>query len=133
VQINIPAIQKSLEGTVKGFVPVADPKTKNVMVKIGVPYMPRVVENMSAIVLIPTSTPKQHTLVPRDALINSQGRDMIYTIKGGKAVPIPVTILAFTGEHVALNSAQIAPDMPVIVDGAQRLRPGQMVEVIGHQ
>lgn len=130
IQVTLTALQKTVEGTVAGFLPVADLKTKNVMVKIRLPRMPRVVENMSATVLIPTTPPKKLTLVPRDAIVNLQGRDFVYTVKEGKAVPIPVKVVAFIGEYAGVDSPLVADGMRVIVDGGERLRPDQPVQII---
>jgi RND family efflux transporter MFP subunit len=133
VEVALTAFHESVEGTVTGFLPVADQKTKNVMVKIRLPRIPNVVENMSATVLIPTSPPKTFTLIPRDALVNSGGQEFVYTVKNGNAVRIPITVSTFTGEYAGIDSPSITAGMPVIVDGAQRLRPGQPVEIIKEQ
>jgi len=130
ITVTLTAFQKSVEGTVAGFLPVADLKTKNVMVKIQLPQLPGTVENMSATVSIPTGRPRKLMLVPRRALVNLQGKDFVYTLKEGKAAPIPVRVAAFVGEFAGIESPSIAGGMPVIVDGGERLRPDQAVQII---
>jgi RND family efflux transporter MFP subunit len=92
VEVSIPALGKSVEGTVRGVVPLADPQTKTVSVKMGVPWMPGAVENMSALVELPTSEKKTLLLVPRDALVTANGATMVYTVREGKAAPVPVRV-----------------------------------------
>lgn len=130
ITVTLTAFQKSVEGTVAGFLPVADLKTKNVMVKIRLPQLPGTVENMSATVSIPTGRPGKLLLVPRRALVNLQGRDFVYTVKEGKAAAVPVHVAAFVGEFAGIESPSIAGGMPVIVDGGERLRPDQAVQII---
>ena len=110
---------------------MADPRTKNVMLKIRLPQMEIVAENMSATVYVPVSKRKRLKLVPRDALVNFQGKDLIYTVKEGKAAPLPIHIVAFVGEFAALDNKEIPKGMTVVVDGNERLRPGQPVQIIG--
>lgn len=134
VQITLTAFQKSVVGVVAGFLPVADLKTKNVMVKIRLARMPGVVENMSATVLIPTSRPKKFTLVPRSAIVNQQGRDFLYTMKDGRAVPISIKrVSVFIGDYAGVDNPEVVSGMPVIVDGGERIQPDQPVEIIDRE
>jgi multidrug efflux pump subunit AcrA (membrane-fusion protein) len=110
--------------------PVADPRTKNVMLKIRLPHMKTVVENISATVLVPVSRRKRLKLVPRDALVNFQGKDIVYTVKDNRAVPVPIRIISYVGEFAGIKSLDISDGTMVVVDGNERLRPGQPVEVI---
>ena len=130
IRVTFPAFQKSVSGMVAGFLPVADLKTKNVMIKIKLPRIPQAVENLSASVLVPTGRPKKLALVPRDALINLQGRTVVYTVKEGRAVSEPVTVSAFVGKYAGVDSSMVTAGMSVIVDGGERLRPDQPVEVV---
>jgi membrane fusion protein (multidrug efflux system) len=131
IQVILTAFQESVPGVVAGFLPVADLKTKNVTMKIQLPRISGVVENMSATVMVPTSRPQKLLLVPRSAIVNQQGRDLVYTVKEGKAVAIPIhKISAFTGEYAGVNSPSIVAGMSVIVDGGQRLMPDQPVQIV---
>jgi len=130
VKVTLDALGKTVEGTVGGLHPVADLKTKNVMLKVFLPRLPMVVENMSATVRVPTSRPKKLALVPRDALVNIKGREFVYMVKEGKAVPVPIKVYAFVGEYAGVDSPKFSKGMLVVVDGGERLRSGQRVEVI---
>lgn len=130
IPVTLTAFQKKVTGTVAGFLPVADLKTKNVMMKIMLPRIPGIIENMSATVIVPTGRPRRLTLVPRSAVVNLQGRDFLFTVKEGKASPVPIRIVAFLDEFAGVDGPSVVRGMPVILDGGERLRPGQPVESV---
>jgi membrane fusion protein (multidrug efflux system) len=130
VHVIINAFQMNLKGTISDIMPVADPRTKNVMLKIQLPRMETVVENMSATVFISTSERKRLKLVPRDALVTIQGKDLVYTVKDGRAVPVPIRVVSYVGEFAGIEKSDFPDGMMVVVDGNQRLRPDQPVEII---
>jgi membrane fusion protein, multidrug efflux system len=133
LDVYLVALERSVQGVVSGVLPVADLRTKNVTVKIKVPRIDGAVENMSAVVRIPIGNPKKFPLVPRAAVINLQGKQTIFTIKEGKSAPVPVRVAGYKGAYAAVQGAGIREGMTVIVDGAERLRPGQPVEVVGKE
>lgn len=130
LDVYLVALEKSVEGVVAGVLPVADLRTKNVTVKIKIPRIDGAVENMSAVVRIPVDEPRKFPLVPRASVVTLQGKPMLFTIKDGKSEPVPVRVAGYKGAYAAVEGAEIAEGMTVIVDGAERLRPGQPVEVI---
>lgn len=130
VDVTLHALNKTVSGIVVGIVPIADPKTKNIMLKIQLPQLDIAVENMSATVQVPVSAEKQLKMIPRDALVKFQGKDFVYTVKDGKAVIVPVHIVSFVGQFVGVDSPDVADGMSVVVDGNQRLRPDQPVEAV---
>ncbi|SMD04709.1 RND family efflux transporter, MFP subunit [Desulfocicer vacuolatum DSM 3385] len=130
VPVAIDALGMNDIGTIDGIIPVADPQTRSVFVKVKLPELAHPVLNMSATVSMPVGEKKNMLLIPRDALINFNGQDMVYTVDKGKSVPIPVTILSYVGENVAVGPGKITKGMALVVDGNERLRPGQGVEVV---
>jgi membrane fusion protein, multidrug efflux system len=130
VDVVLNALNREMTGTLQGFLPVADVMTRNIMLKVKIAAPDQVAENMSATVRVAVAKPKMRKLVPRDALVTLQGQDFVYTIKDGKAAPLPVKILAFVGSKAAVVSEPLSAGMEVVVDGAQRLRPDQPVQVM---
>lgn len=130
VTVTIEALDRTVTGTIDGLLPVADPQTRSISVKVRLPKLETPVLNMSALVEMPMSEKKDRLMVPRDALVNFQGQDMIYTINQDAAAPLPVTILGYAGGLMAVTAPGLSPGMPVVVDGNDRLRPGQPVTVI---
>ncbi len=131
VQVVLNAYNRQVKGTIIGIDPVADLKTKNVFLKIKIPPMDIVAQNMSANVFVPSSAKRQLSVISRAAVIKSQGKDYVYTVKDGKASILPVNIVAYLGQKVAVDNPYIVPGLSVIVEGNERLRPDQAVVVAG--
>jgi len=130
VPVSIDALGIKETGTIDGIIPVADPQTRSVFVKVRLPEIEHPVLSMSATVSMPVGEKKNMLLIPRDALVSFNGQDMVYTVEQGKSAPIPVTILSYVGENVAIAPGSVVKGMPLVVDGNDRLRPDQGVEVI---
>jgi membrane fusion protein, multidrug efflux system len=131
VQVVLNAYNREVEGTVIGIDPVADLKTKNIFLKIKIPPMDLVAQNMSATVFVPSSAKRQLSVISRAAVVKSQGKDLVYTVKDGKASILPVNIVAYLGQKVAVDNPYIVPGMVVVIEGNERLRPDQPVVVAG--
>jgi RND family efflux transporter MFP subunit len=133
VPVTINAFGRELSGTIHAIAPKADPQTKNVFLKVKIPPQNNIAENMSATIHVATGAKQQLAILPRDALVQNQGKHFIYTIKEGKAVLLPVNIVAFLGDRVGVDNAEIVAGMAVVVEGNERLRPDQAVEVRGER
>lgn len=131
VSVTINAFDKKVEGHIVNIDPVADVKTKNVFLKINIPPLPLVAQNMSASVYVSSSAKRKLSVFSRAALVKFQGKDFIYTIKEGKAAILPVNIVAYMGDRVGVDNPYIVPGMVVVVEGNERLRPDQPVIVTG--
>ncbi|MGW8193081.1 MAG: efflux RND transporter periplasmic adaptor subunit [Desulforhopalus sp.] len=133
VPMVVNAFNREIEGTIVGIDPVADLKTKNVFLKISIPPMDYVAQNMSANVFVPSSEKRLLSVLSRAAVVKHQGKDLVYTIKDGKASILPINIVAYLGTKVAVDTPYIVPGLPVVVEGNERLRPDQPVEVLGEK
>ncbi|MFN2353027.1 MAG: efflux RND transporter periplasmic adaptor subunit [Desulfopila sp.] len=131
VSVTINAFDKKVTGRVINIDPVADIKTKNVFVKINIPHQPLVAENMSATVYLSSGPKQKLSIIKRAALVKNQGKNFIYTVKEGRAAIMPVTVVAYLGDRVAVSDPSIVPGMQVIIEGNERLRPDQAVAVAG--
>jgi len=131
VPVRINAFNKELTGTVIRLDPVADVRTKNVFLKVSIPLQEQVIENMSATVFVPTSVKRELSIIPRDALVQFQGKDFVYTIKENKAAILPVNIVTYLGSTIGADNPYFTPGMPVVIEGNERLRPDQPVIVSG--
>jgi RND family efflux transporter MFP subunit len=130
VPVTVTAYDKKVTGTVVDIDPSADAKTKNVFVKVRIPPLQGVAENMSASVRVPTSARRKLAMIPRDGLIKFQGKDFVYTVKDGKAAILPIHIVSYQGGRVGADDPYFVAGMPVVVEGNERLRPDQPVTVV---
>lgn len=131
IPVTINAFNKELQGRIIDIDPVADMKTKNVFLKISIPPLPLVAQNMSATVSVPISARQKLSVFRRAALVKFQGKDFVYTVKEGKASILPVNIVTFLGDRVGVDNPYIVPGMNLVVEGNERLRPDQPVIVAG--
>ncbi len=131
VVVKINAYNKEVNGTLFDIDPTADAKTKNVFLKVRIPPLSKVAENMSATVFVPVSAKRKLSMIPRDALIKFQGSDFVYTVKDGKAAILPVNIVTFLGYAIGADNPYFVPGMDVVVEGNERLRPDQPVIIAG--
>ncbi len=130
ISLVINALDREFIGEVSRFEPVADPATKTFQIQIAIPYFEEAIQNMSATVNVPSGKERRLRMIKRDALVRNQGKTFVYTIKDGKAAILPVEIVAYEGEYVGVDAPHIQAGMEVVVDGNDRLRPDQPVEVI---
>ena len=129
-EVSLPAIGKTIIGSFTGWVPFAEVRSKSSYMKIALPYEKGMIENMSAEVQIATAAPRELLIIPRAALLQNQAAPSVYTVADGKAVVADVTIIARTGDRIGVESRQLQPGMPVVVEGNDRLQPGQAVNII---
>lgn len=131
ISLVITALNRPLKARLTAIVPVADPRSKTFQIKIAIPYFRDVIQNMSAAVNVPASARMKLRMIKRDALVRFQGKDFVYTVKDGAAKILPAQIAAVDGEYVGVAAPYIVAGMPVVIDGNERLRPGQPVKITG--
>ena len=88
----------------------------------------RIKAGMEASVTFSLSDTFEALLVPKDAIVTAGGARMVYAALEGKAVPMPVEVLGYYDENVAVKG-QLQPDTPVVIRGNERLRPGQPIQI----
>ena len=129
-EVFLPGINKRIRGKFSGWVPFAELRSKSVYMKITLPYEKGMVENMSTEIEVATAQPRKLLLIPRAALLQQQGASSVYTIKDGKAVMANINIIARVGDKIGIESQDLKVGMPVVVDGNDRLKPQQSVNII---
>jgi RND family efflux transporter MFP subunit len=118
---------ESFEGPVFAVVPRVSETTRTLPVKVRTANRMGLVEGQSATVLLPTAAPRQALIVPRDALIMSMGRQVVFVVAEATARRVPVTVVGFEGLSAGLSAEGLAEGMQVVVRGNERLRDGQEV------
>lgn len=130
ITVSITALDKELEGNIRGFSPVADLRSKSAILKINLPFDTGMIQNMSIRAEIPSSHKRLLRMVPRDALVQFKGKDFVYTIKENKAKMLPLKIVTRNREFLGVDKSPLTAGMSVVVDGNDRLRPDQAVTVV---
>ena len=117
------------EYTVRTVVPVGDAVSRMVEVRLVADDSEWLVGTPVQISL-PSDSPVSTVAVPRDALVERSGQSYVYKVNDdGAADQVTVQISAVVGLWVGVAGG-ISPGDRVIVRGAERLSPGQAVEII---
>jgi RND family efflux transporter MFP subunit len=125
---------KTFVGEVALIVPQANARTRTFPVKVRVPNEERggtvlLKAGMFTRVTLPTGQ-KEHTLlVPKDALVLDGSRRVVFVVEGGKVQAVPVDLGVAKGGLIQVKGS-LQQGQQVVVQGNERLRPGQEVEVV---
>ena len=141
VSVQIPAIAgPPLAGVVSAVVPQADVQARTFPVKVRVKNQinddgPLVKSGMYARVLLPTGNHQVALLVPKDALVLGGVQPTVYVVdvanagaKQGKVRPVLVQLGISEGNLIQVSGGLKAGQL-VVVQGNERLRPGQDVQI----
>jgi len=114
---------------VRAVVPVGDATSRMVEVRLAVAEGDWLV-GTPVQVSLPSATPITAVAIPRDALIERGGQAFVYKVTDdGTAEQIVATVQSTVGLWISVADGIEAGDR-VIIRGAERLAPGQAVEVI---
>ncbi|MEJ2515095.1 MAG: efflux RND transporter periplasmic adaptor subunit [Gammaproteobacteria bacterium] len=128
--LQVSGVRGRSDGPVRTMVPFGDASSH--MFEIRIPVEPdpwRVGDTVR--VSVPTAEPSQVLAVPRDALVLRRGAISVFRVnEDGTAEQLTVQPGLGSGDMIAVTGP-LEPGDRVIVRGAERLRPGQPVQVIG--
>jgi RND family efflux transporter MFP subunit len=113
------------------IIPTADRTKSTVKVRVGFDQLdPRILPDMSVKVAFRDSggTPASHTvLVPKNSVLNRDGRDVVFVVNNGKADRRAVTVTDTQNDESVL-SAGVAAGEKVIVNAPANLQDGMAVK-----
>jgi RND family efflux transporter MFP subunit len=126
-EVRVSVAGEDLPATFLTLIPKGDFATRTFTAKFRMKDNPKLIEGMQATVMLPTATTINGLLVPRDAVINQFGRDVIFLAAEGIAKMVPVEINGYQGMQVAVTGAGIEAGQKVVIKGNERIRDGQAV------
>jgi len=85
-------------------------------------------EGMEVKINLPRSKKQDALMVPRDAVIKRFGQNVIFLNVDGIAVMMPVQILGYTKENVAVQAKGLKEGDSVVVKGNERIFPKQAIK-----
>ncbi len=132
VSVRIDALKKHYTGHIKHVIPQADEAARTFPVEVEVANPDYELKSgMFARVTVPAGGDEIATVVPKDALIESDGSIFVAMVvdaeKGKMAIPVPVTLGADQGDVIAITSNNLPPDATIVVYGNERLTYPQPV------
>lgn len=114
-------------GQIQAIIPSGDDKSRTfpVQVRIANPSA-QLMPGMFMRVSLEVGRRHQALLIPKDALVMSGDNLSVFTVQGGKAVPIPVRVVASHGNMLEVSGG-LKAGMAIVTVGNERLYPGQPV------
>ncbi|APZ90660.1 efflux RND transporter periplasmic adaptor subunit [Fuerstiella marisgermanici] len=139
-RVEVPALpDRVFIGKVAIVVPQGDARSRTFPVKVRLDNefkgdKPLLNAGMLARVTLPTGPEKMARMVPKDALVLGGATPIVFVVdtgeKGVQTVrPMPVTLGAPSGALIEVRG-DLQPKELVVVQGNERLRPGQTVKII---
>jgi HlyD family secretion protein len=142
-RIEIPSLpHELLVGTVTTVVPRGDERSRNFPVKVRMKNrldaqgVPVVKSGMFARVWLPVERRDSAILVPQDAIVLGGPSPVIFLVERnaentslGKVKLLPVNLGTAFDDHIEVNGP-LTPGAEVVVEGNERLRPGQDVRIV---
>lgn len=134
VELRLPALKESLRAGAFTIVAQGDrlARTFPVRVRLKNPDE-RLRPGMSAVGLAPTGTPMEALTAHKDAVMRNDAGSFVWFDAGGTAQVAPVELLFAVGDRVVVRSPTLKAGMRVLIEGNERVFPGQPIEVMGEE
>ncbi len=126
-KLTLKSDSKKFTGEFLSFVPKGDVATRTFDVKIRLQNSAGLIEGMEARALVPSAEKREGLKVPRDAVIDKFGQNVIWLAKDSTAKMVPVQVIGYDGMYVGVAGEGLADGDMVVVKGNERLREGQPV------
>ena len=128
---GLPDIQA--QGRVFSVVAQADRAARTFPINIEIPNPGLAIKSgMVSRVTLQVGASYDALVIPKDALVLRGGREFVYLVNDGQVSQIPVTPVLHLDEVVQVTG-DIQVGMTVVVEGNERLRPGQPVRILESQ
>jgi RND family efflux transporter MFP subunit len=128
-KLTVKSDKEKFIGEFLSFVPKGDVATRTFDVKIRLQNTKGLIEGMEARALVPSAEKRQGLKVPRDAVIDRFGQNVIWLAKDSTAKMVSVQVVGYDGMYVGVAGEGLADGDMVVVKGNERLREGQPVRI----
>ena len=132
IELWIEPLDLEATGTVREIIPSAPTAARTFPVKVVLDdHDGQLKPGMSVTARVPTSEQVEVLTVPRDAVLRSDRGATVWVDSDGAALPVGVKVLFGQDDRYAVESvvqvegAGLSPAMRVVIEGAERLFPGQ--------
>ena len=117
-------------GRVFSLIVQADRTARTFPVKVDIPNPTLAMKSgMVSRVTFQVDRPHQGIVVPKDALVLRGGREFVFRVNEGTVEQVPVTAVLHVEDLVEIKG-QVQAGMTVVVEGNERLFPGQPVRIV---
>jgi len=134
VEISLTAVEGRLFGKIVAILPKADSLSRLFAVRVAVKAKDREGRNllrpgMSLSAWVPTGERGDFLTVSKDAIVRTATGEVVYWDNDGRSAVASITRLFAIGDRVAVRSPALREGAMVVVDGNERLFPGQPLRV----
>lgn len=128
----VPIIIASEEytGTVKAIIPLGDKNTRTFPLQVTLRSDTVLFEGMEAKIQLPNISLENALLIPRDGVIKRFGQQVIFANANNQAMMIPVTVVGYFEDQVAVDSPMLQEGMSIVIKGNERIFPNQPLQVV---
>lgn len=126
-QISVRSGGQDYTGLFVHFLPQGDVATRSFTVKLRLEQAKGLIAGMQAYVSFPSGSKLKSLLVPRDAIINQFGKQVIFLAVDGKAKMVTVQTLGYQGMLVAIEGPELTDSQQVVTKGNERVHDGQAI------
>jgi len=132
ITIEIDAIDGSRSAPVHRVVPAADPLSRMFPVVVRLENPDGALRpGMSVVGRAPTGERRAMLTVPKDALLRDAAGAYVYFDAGGRAAVARVVPLFAIGDRQVVRSTDLSGGVQVVIEGNERLFPGQPLTIVG--
>jgi multidrug efflux system membrane fusion protein len=120
-------------GKVREVSPIADPATRTYTAKIAIPDAPADVKlGMTAYVAFAAKTPDAMIKVPLSSLVKDKNGTAVWVVEKGAVRLAPVQVATPAGNEILIAHG-LSPSQTIVTAGANLLKPGQKVKILGEE
>jgi len=124
--VEVTIAGKRYSGKVEGIILEGDNKSRTFPLKISLNTNDGfLLAGMEAQISLQNELREDTLLVPRDAVINRFGHDVVFVNDNSAAKMFPVKVLLYKGSMAAIQAEELKPGMKVVTKGNERLFPNQ--------
>ena len=117
-------------GKVFSVVAQADRTSRTFPIKVELPNPDLTIKSgLVSRVILQVGEPYQALVVPKDALVLRSGAEFVFVMEDGTVSQVPVVSVSHVNNDVEV-SGQLESGMVVVVEGNERLFPGQPVRIL---
>ncbi|PAF45380.1 efflux RND transporter periplasmic adaptor subunit [Helicobacter sp. 11S02629-2] len=127
-KVNMDIDNKHYLGRITALIPRADELSRTFPIHISLPYRPNFLDGMAVEVRLNTEGLVSGYLVPRDSVVEYQGRTVIFIVQNGRSRAVNVSVLSLQ-EKIAVVQGSMRNKNLVVISGQDRLQDNIEVQV----
>lgn len=130
-QVRLRATGEVFSAPVSAIIQQADPLARLFPVRVRLDNPQGLLKpGMSIVGLAPTGRRQEMLTIHKDALLRDDGGAYVYYNADGVATAARVQVLFAVGDRLAVRAPTLGPDSGVVVEGNERLFPGQPLNIV---